>query len=73
MIESTPMDERTVKDVAEQRGITNEEVRKMLTANIPKKRGLSIGEVSKWVYFLTHNGVYASGNVIRVDNFQQQG
>lgn len=73
MIEGTPMDERTVKDVAAQRGITDEEVRKMLTANIPKKRGLSIGEVANWVFFLTTQGNYASGNIIRCDNFQQQG
>ena len=72
-VDGTPMDLRTVNDVSEQRGISKDEARKMLTANIPKHRGFSMPEIAEWIYFLMTKGEYASGNVLRVDNNQQQG
>lgn len=73
MVEGTPMDVRTINDLTEQRGITPEQARGLLTGNIPKGRGLKMPEAAEWVYFLITKGEYASGNVVRVDNFQQQG
>ena len=73
MVEGTPMDVRTINDLTEQRGITPEEARGLLTGNIPKGRGMRMDEAGEWIYFLITKGEYASGNVVRVDNFQQQG
>lgn len=73
MVEGTPMDVRTINDLTEQRGITPEQARGLLTGNIPKGRGLRMDEASEWIYFLITKGEYASGNIIRVDNYQQQG
>lgn len=73
MVAGTPMDNKTVKDLTEQRGITEEEARNMLTANIPTGRGATPEEVAEWMYFLATKGRYATGNIIRVDSGQQQG
>lgn len=73
MVEGTPMDKRTITDLCNQRGIDEPTVRAMLVNNIPKHRGLSLSEAAEWIYFLCTKGQYASGNIMRVDNFQQQG
>ena len=73
MIENTPMDNKTIMDLSEQRNISAKEARKMLLNNIPVDRGLTIEEVADWIYFITTKGDYASGNIIRVDGGQQQG
>lgn len=73
MVEGTPMDVRTINDLTEQRGITPEQARGLLTGNIPKGRGLKMDEAAEWVHFLITKGEYASGNIVRVDNYQQQG
>lgn len=69
----TPMDTKTIEDVAEQRGISEEEAEDMLSANIPVGRGATPEEVADWVNFLATKGGFASGNIIRVDGGQVQG
>lgn len=73
MVEGTPMDVRTINDLTEQRNITPEQARGLLTGNIPKGRGLRMDEAAEWVHFLITKGEYASGNILRIDNNQQQG
>ncbi len=69
----TPMDRKTIEDLAEQRGITEVEADRMLNANIPVGRGMTPEEVAEWVYFVTTKGDYATGNVLRIDAGQVQG
>lgn len=69
----TPMDIKTVEDVAEQRGITEDEAEAMLSANIPLGRGMAPEEVAEWAYFVGTKGDYATGNVLRIDAGQVQG
>src|SRR5690606_41559748 len=69
----TPMDRKTIEDLAEQRGITEEEAEKMLNANIPVGRGMTPEEVAEWAYFVATKGDYATGNVLRIDAGQVQG
>lgn len=69
----TPMDNKTIEDLMEQRNITREKAEEMLNANIPMGRGLAPEEVAEWVYFLATKGDFASGNILRVDGGQVQG
>lgn len=69
----TPMDTITVQDVAEQRGISEEESEAMLNANIPLGRGMEPDEVAQWVQFLAEHGGFATGNILRIDAGQLQG
>lgn len=69
----TPIDRKTIEDLVEQRGITEEEAEKMLNANIPIGRGMEPEEVAEWAYFVTTKGDYATGNVLRIDAGQVQG
>lgn len=69
----TPMDRKTIEDLAAQRGITEEEAERMLNANIPVGRGMTPEEVAEWAYFVATKGDYATGNVLRIDAGQVQG
>ena len=69
----TPMDEKTISDLTEQRGIAREEAEAMLSANIPLGRGMTVEEVAEWVEFVATKGAYATGNVLRIDAGQVQG
>lgn len=73
MVEGTPMDNKTIADLTEQRDISEEEARSMLTANIPTGRGATPREVAEWLYFMATKGEYATGNILRVDSGQLQG
>lgn len=73
MVSNTPMDKKTIKDLMEQRDITESKARGMLTTNIPLGRGLTTNEVAEWIYFITDKGDYATGNIIRIDAGQCQG
>lgn len=73
MVAGTPMDKKTISDLMIQRDISEEKARGMLTANIPLGRGLTTDEVADWLYFITENGDYATGNIIRIDAGQCQG
>lgn len=73
MVEGTPMDQKTIRDLVAQRGCTVEAARAMLTANIPIGRGMTTQEVAEYVYFFTTKGQYATGNIIRIDSGQIQG
>ncbi|MDI6840457.1 MAG: SDR family oxidoreductase [bacterium] len=69
----TPMDRKTITDLMEQRGITEEQAENMLSANIPIGRGMTPEECAEWAYFVTTKGDYATGNVLRIDAGQVQG
>lgn len=69
----TPMDRKTIEDLVAQRGVTEEEAERMLSANIPVGRGMTPEEVAEWAYFVTTKGDYATGNVLRIDAGQVQG
>lgn len=69
----TPMDRKTIEDLVAQRGVTEEEAERMLSANIPIGRGMTPEEVAEWAYFVTTKGDYATGNVLRIDAGQVQG
>lgn len=69
----TPMDQKTIRDLMDQRGISFEEAEAMLSINIPVARGMYIEEVAEWTYFVLTKGQYATGNVLRIDAGQVQG
>ena len=69
----TPMDRKTIEDLVAQRGVTEEEAERMLSANIPLGRGRTVEEGAEWAYFVTTKGAYATGNVVRIDAGQVQG
>lgn len=69
----TPMDRKTIEDLCDQRGVTEEQAEQMLSANIPVGRGMTPEEVAEWAYFVVTKGDYATGNILRIDAGQVQG